>query len=82
MLLDCVCLTSDANLAGLSLHGLELSQATCAWDASPTAAGLLEPGSVVSNLNILCSGVIDQKREMGWLRAGGKPYLLKSFLGS
>lgn len=80
MLAAHVCLACDANLAGLSLHGLEFSQVTCTWDASATE--LLEPGTVVSNLNILCSDVIDQKREMGWLLAGGKPRLLKSFLGS
>lgn len=38
---------------------------------------MLVAGTVVSNLNILCSDVVDQKREMGWLVAGGKPCLLK-----
>jgi len=32
------------------------------------------------NLNILCSDVVDQKRELGWLVAGGKPCLLTSIL--
>lgn len=68
MLVACVCLACDAILVGLSLPGLEPSQVTSAWDASPTE--LLEPGTVLSDLNILCSDVVDQKREMGWLKAG------------
>lgn len=74
MLVSRVCLACDANLAGLSLLGLELRQVTRPWDASPTATELLEPGTLVSNLNILCSDVIDQKREMGWHKAGRQPW--------
>lgn len=78
MLVTSVCLTCDANPVGLSLHGLKLSRVIYAWDASPTATEPLEAGAVVSNLNILCSDAVDQKREIGWLVAGGKPCLLKS----
>lgn len=77
MLVACVSLACGTNLAGLSLHGLELSQEMCAWDASATAAELLEPGTVVSKLNVLRSAVIGQRREMEWHQAGGQPCLLK-----
>lgn len=43
---------------------------------------MLEVGTVVSHLNILCSVVVDQKREMGWLVAGGKLCLFKNILRS
>lgn len=78
MLVARVCLACDANSVGLSLNGVKLKRVVCAWDASATATELLEAGAVVSNLNILCSDVGDQKREMGWLVAVGKPCLLKS----
>lgn len=81
MLVACVCLACDANLAGPSLPGLESSQVTCAWDASD-ATELLEPGTLDPNLNILCRDVIDQKREMDWHEAVGQRCLLRSFLGS
>lgn len=76
MLFGSVCLTCDANPLGLNLCVVKLSRAICASDVSQKQQSP-EAGSVVLNLNILYSDVVDQKREMKWLVAIRKPCLIK-----